>query len=101
MNAIYSALGTSKQAFHQKMNRWMDKQSQYLWIKKLVNELRKDHPRMSVRQMWYMIRPADIGRDRFEHLARQAGFSVPCKRSYVKTTNSLGVTRFNNAYRGY
>jgi transposase InsO family protein len=43
-----------------------------------------------------MIQPEGMGRDRFEKLAREEGFNVPCKRSFIKTTNSLGVTRFPN-----
>lgn len=96
MNAIYRALGTSKQAFHQKLDRLMAKQSRLLWVKKIVAELREIHPRMSVRTMWHMIRQSGIGRDHFEALAREAGYNVPCKRSFIRTTNSLGVTRFPN-----
>lgn len=96
MKAIYTYLETTKQAFHQKLNRWLASQSLSLWVNKIVADLRNEHPRMSVRTMWYLLKPEGIGRDRFEAIARDAGYTVPRKRTFMKTTNSLGVTRFKN-----
>lgn len=43
-----------------------------------------------------MIRPPHLGRDRFEAFCFKNGFKVRVKRSFHRTTNSLGVTRFDN-----
>ena len=51
---------------------------------------------MSCRAMYYKIKPSGIGRDRFEELCRQLGFVIGTKLNYKRTTNSLGVTRFEN-----
>lgn len=51
---------------------------------------------MSSRQMHRILKPSQLGRDRFEAICFANGFKVPVKRSYHKTTNSLGVTRFEN-----
>ena len=67
----------------------------------LVRQIREDHPRMSSRQMYRLLRPIHFGRDRFEALCFEYGFKVSVKRSYHRTTNSLGVTRFNNLLVGY
>lgn len=62
----------------------------------LVGQVRSDHPRMSSRQMYRLIKPRFIGRDRFELFCFENGFKVLVKRAYHRTTNSLGVTRFEN-----
>jgi putative transposase len=67
----------------------------------LVEQIREDHPRMSSRQMYRLIRPVHIGRDRFEAFCFENGFKVAVKHAYHRTTNSLGVTRFDNLLLGF
>jgi transposase InsO family protein len=101
MNELYRVTGTSKQAFHQYLNKQMlvlDEQQQLLPI---ISQIRADHPRLSVRQMYSMISPQYMGRDRFEQFCYQHGFKLAVKRSYHRTTNSLGVTRFDNLIEGF
>lgn len=96
MNALFRAVGISKQAFHQKLNRDLAQLEESEQLLVLVRQLREDHPRMSARKMYMMLEPAHLGRDRFEALCFANGFKVSVKRSYHRTTNSLGVTRFEN-----
>jgi putative transposase len=42
-----------------------------------------------------------LGRDRFEAFCFENGFKVPIKRSYHRTTNSLGVRRFENLLQDF
>jgi len=86
----------SKQAFHQKLNRQLLLLEQMEQLLVLVKQIRINHPRMSARQMYRLIRPPGIGRDRFEAFCFENGLKVSVKRAYHRTTNSLGVTRFNN-----
>lgn len=65
-----------------------------------VKELRLGHPRMSSRMMYGLISPVHLGRDRFEAFCFDNGFKVSMKRSFHRTTNSLGVTRFTNLLEG-
>lgn len=62
----------------------------------VIKDIRDDHPRMSARQMYRLIKPSHLGRDRFEAFCFENGFKVSIKRSAHRTTNSLGVTRFPN-----
>lgn len=62
----------------------------------LVKQIRSDHPRMSSRQMYRLIKPVHLGRDRFEAFCFENGYKIWIKRAYHRTTNSLGVTRFAN-----
>ena len=96
MNKLFRITGTSKQSFHQRLKRdaLLQKASEDLLPE--ILKIRSIHKRMSSRVMYRLIRPAHLGRDRFEAFCFKNGFKVNIKRSFHKTTNSLGVTRFLN-----
>lgn len=96
MNALYRTLSVTKQAFHQRLDHHLHRQDEQQQLLPLVNEIRKEHPRLSARQMYFMIQPRFMGRDQFEAFCFENGFKIERKRSFHRTTNSLGVTRFNN-----
>ncbi len=96
MNALYRVVGVTRQAFHQRLGRQVDLQKESGLLLPEIRKIRENHPRMSSRIMYGMIRPAHLGRDRFEAYCFKNGFKVSIKRSFHRTTNSLGVTRFNN-----
>ena len=62
----------------------------------LVNEIRRDHPRMSARDIYLKLQPSFMGRDQFERFCMDSGYRIKKLRNYRVTTNSLGVTRFPN-----
>ena len=101
MNSIYQAIGTSKQNFHQRLDRMMTKEMEKSQILMMVSKVRKDHPRLSARQMYKLIDPVYLGRDRFEDLCFRNGYKLHQKRNKHRTTNSLGVTRFPNLLNGH
>jgi len=96
MNVLFRSLKMSKQSFHQRLNRELIflQESEQLLL--LVKQIRSDHPKMSSRQMYRLIKPIHLGRDRFEVFCFENGFKVLVKHAYHRTTNSLGVTRFEN-----
>jgi hypothetical protein len=100
MNTLYRILGTSKQAFHQWLDKKMLVMEEQQQLLPVISQIRADHPRLSARQMYLMIGPQSMGRDRFEQYCFQNGFKLAIKRAYHKTTNSLGVTRFENLIAG-
>lgn len=100
LNAVYRALGVSKQSFHQKLNRQLVLLQEKEKLLVMVGQVRQDHPRMSSRQMYRLLKPSHLGRDRFEVFCFSNGFKVPVKRTFHRTTNSLGVTRFKNHLLG-
>lgn len=96
MNAVYRSIGITKQAFHQHLNRYlqgMDEQQQLL---PLIEQIRQNHPQLSSRMMYHMLQPAFMGRDRFEQFCFLQGYKIIRKRSFRRTTDSRGVTRFDN-----
>ena len=96
LNVVFRALQVTKQSFHQKLNRELLQLEEKEQLLIVIAEIREDHPKMSARQMYRLIKPAHLGRDRFEAFCFENGFKVSIKRSAHRTTNSLGVTRFPN-----
>ena len=62
----------------------------------LINEIRRDHPRMSARDIYIKLQPSCMGRDQFEKFCMDSGYRIKKLRNFRVTTNSLGVTRFPN-----
>jgi putative transposase len=100
MNAIYRAIGMSKQNFHQVMDRMLLHQMEKGQLELIILQVREDHPKMSCRDMYRLVNPQYIGRDRFEAFCLEEGFRVEIKKNFRRTTNSLGVTRFDNLIQG-
>jgi transposase InsO family protein len=62
----------------------------------LINEIRRDHPRMAARDIYLKLQPSCMGRDQFERFCMDTGYRIKQLRNFRVTTNSLGVTRFPN-----
>lgn len=62
----------------------------------LINEIRRDHPRMSARDIYLKLQPACMGRDQFERFCMDSGYRIKQLKNFRVTTNSFGVTRFPN-----
>ena len=96
MKDLLEIAGISKQAFHQMLKRSHYREEERQQLLPLINEIRRDHPRMSARDMHIKLRPSTMGRDQFERFCFEAGYRVQRVKNYRKTTNSQGVTRFPN-----
>lgn len=62
----------------------------------LIRQIRRDHPGMGVRDIYFKLAPLPIGRDRFEDMCRSRGLLIGITRNPCRTTDSRGVTRFPN-----
>ena len=96
MNAMYRAIGITKQAFHQKLERDLLSEQQRDYLLQIIHQLREDHPTMGCRDMYFKLQPECMGRDKFEAFCREEGLMSKPYKNPVRTTNSLGVTRFEN-----
>ena len=96
MNALYHSIGTSRQVLHQWLDRQLQEAEEQALLRRIVEELRGDHPRMGARQMYRMVEPRTMGRDKFVALCAEWGMLLERRPSPIRTTNSLGVTRFEN-----
>lgn len=100
MNQLYIYVRMSKQNFHQRLDRMLALEEIKQQLIPVILEIRKDHPRMSARQMYFKINPAYMGRDRFEAFAYEYGFKLDKVKNWRRTTDSLGVRRFPNLIEG-
>jgi len=78
----------------------MRRQEQYQQLTIIMEQFREDHPGMSLRDAYYVLKPEVIGRDKFEHYMQSQGFGVGRRKSFHRTTDSKGVIRFPNLIDG-
>ncbi len=100
MNQIFHYLDMSKQSFHQKLDRHLRIQEQQRLLLPIIEELRQEHPGVSVRQFYHILKPAHMGRDKFEQFCYDYGYKLGRLKAYKRTTNSTGVIRFPNLVTG-
>jgi len=96
MNFIYYTIGISKQAFHQWLERSMLVLEEQEFLLPIIKQIRSDHPMLSCRQIYPMINPKSMGRDRFEAFCHANGFKIERKLRKYKTTDSRGFIYFPN-----
>lgn len=96
LNQFYRALSISKQSLHQRLSRQLKTGAIEHQLLHLVYQVRENHPTMGCRDMYYLLMPEGIGRDSFERFCRQNGLMSERPKNYRKTTDSYGVTRFDN-----
>ena len=100
MNQIFRYLGYSKQAFHQKIDRKLQVEEQKTLLLPIIQELREEHPGVAARELYNILRPECMGRDRFEAFCFEQGLKLERKRNFIRTTDSSGVIRFPNLVTG-
>jgi len=96
LEKVYTAAGIRRQSFSDWLNHKMKQKDMYCQLLPLVREIRKEHPGMSSKIMYGMIKPEGIGRDKFIAWCNDQGFKLEQKRNPIRTTNSYGVTKFTN-----
>ena len=96
LNLFYDSIGQTKQSFHQMLNRRLKMSEEVSYLIPIINQIRRDHPTMSCRAMYYKINPFSIGRDRFESICKDLGLNSYSPRGKKRTTDSTGVVRFEN-----
>jgi hypothetical protein len=96
MSEIFKYVGQSKQSFHQRLNRILSNKERELLLLPIIEELRLEHPGVAARQLYHILRPRGLGRDKFEQICFKYGYKLERMRSYHRTTNSTGVIRFTN-----
>jgi transposase InsO family protein len=101
INPVFKAIGISKQAFHQWKSRWQNLTSIEEQLVYLIRQVRRDHPGMGVRDIYFKLAPLPIGRDRFEDMCRSRGLLIGITRNPCRTTDSRGVIRFPNLLKDF
>jgi transposase InsO family protein len=100
LNALYEAVGTTKQGFLQKLDREFERRNRSAALLPIIVDIRKDHPTMGCRDMYYLLEPMGIGRDAFERFCREEGLMSKRIKNFAKTTDSSNTHRFPNRLEG-
>ena len=101
MNEIYTAIGTTKQNIHQRLNHQLEAWEEQAQLLVLMRQIREDHPQLGARTMYDMIRPQTMGRDSFIEFYNESGLKLKAVKNYRRTTNSSGVIHFPNLVIGF
>lgn len=62
----------------------------------IIRDIRESNPRLSCREIYYILMPKFTGRDNFEIFCHSHGLKLNVTRNWHRTTDSLGVIRFPN-----
>lgn len=89
-------MGITRQAVHKMLDRVNRKRDEKLQLLNMIGQIRKDHPTMCCRDMYYKLQPEFMGRDAFEEFCKQEGLQSKKYRNFQRTTDSKGVIRFPN-----
>lgn len=81
---------------HQRLDRRLRESSQKATLNIIIAQIRRDHPTLSCRAIFYKIKPKGIGRDKFERFCFELGYYIEKQINFRITTNSYGVLRFDN-----
>lgn len=96
MSQLYDVVSIKKQSFYQMHKRMENRLEETGQILVLINKIREDHPCMGVREIYFKLKPQNMGRDKFEQFCFERGYRVQKQKNYRTTTDSRGVTRFPN-----
>jgi len=101
MNRMYAMLGESRQNVGQRLQREAAKSKVACMVVKLAAEIRRDHPRMGCRKMyWKGLKEMAPGRDRCEEILLSNGFRVKFPPNFKRTTYSIGKMYHPNLIEG-
>ena len=86
--------GISRQAIYQSQARLTHRQKQLVKVKFLVQQIRKEQPRLGTRKLYYLLKSdfeaqgIKIGRDALFRFLKRESMLVQTKKNYTKTTHS-------------
>lgn len=100
LNKLYRATATSKQAFHQWLDRQLAKEEEWQYLRYMIKEIRENNPGMSVKKMYRTLKPGLFGRDTFFARSREEGLCLHVKRNPRITTRRIKEVRFKNLIKG-
>jgi transposase InsO family protein len=88
MNSVYAVAGISKQWFYKKLRHEEKEWTRRERIEEMVREVRKNHPRMGSRPMYYKLGIKGVGINKFERIMSEIGLGIRRKKRRIITTHS-------------
>lgn len=100
MNQLYEIANITKQAHLSFINRQELQQQELLIVLNAIAELRIMHPQMGAKKMYLLLKPENIGRDKFIALAIANGYGVQKQRNFQRTTYNSHIYKYKNLING-
>lgn len=94
LKQLCRAAGFSKQAHLSYLKRKDGAENLYNLVLNTVIAVRKMHPMMGLKKIFYQVKPDIVGRDKFLSIGAELGLSLPRPKNYQRTT-------FSNKYASY
>lgn len=88
MTTLYMIAGISKQGFYKNLKGEEKKIRLMFKVEDIVKEIRKDHPRMGSRPMYYKLRIKEVGINKFENIVQESGLGLRQNKRRIITTFS-------------
>lgn len=86
MNHLYEFIKVSKQAVFQQKAQVAKTEVLANQIVEQIIKLRMKHPVMGLKKLYNLLKPSDIGRDKFIEIAINNGLQAVKPRSFKRTT---------------
>ena len=96
LTELFDYLKITRSGFYKRKKQTKSKKEELGNIIYIVEDIRKDHPRMGLEVIYYKIMPKQMGRDKFVKTMLNLGYGVRKIKNFRITTNSSGVKRFDN-----
>ena len=100
MIQLYAQASLSKQAHLSYIYRQEVMQQDLFLILNAIAELRNLHPQMGAKKMYHIVKPENIGRDKFITLAIENGYGVQKRKNFQRTTYNSHIYRYTNLING-
>lgn len=100
MKQLYEMVNISKQGHLSFIDRHSKEEQDNMLILSAIAGLRVLHPQMGAKKMYELLRPENIGRDKFITFAVANGYGVQRIRNFQKTTHSSRIYKYQNLING-
>lgn len=97
---IYRAAFTTRQGYDKLRQQRKKQEVVVTSVIKQVGEIRKEHPKMGSRPLFYKCNFEDIGINRFERIVQEEGLCIPRKRIRITTTDGVHENTDHNLLKG-
>lgn len=99
MNQYYLTAGTTRQAHHAAVRRYLVLEDQWLLLEAVLHEERSKHPAMSLKKLYHRLKPDFVGRDAFVDYGMENGFEPVLIRKKPKTSTDKERVVYPNLLR--
>lgn len=100
MKQLYEVVEITKQAHISFISRKELYEQELMITLNAIAELRIMHPKMGAKKMYHLLKPENIGRDRFIALAISNGYGVQKQRNFQRTTVNSHIYKYSNLING-